>query len=220
MHSKMLSSGETPQRVETTGTNYRKALILVTGLQMIGKTALSTRVGAAIGMQVFDSDTVKAELYGEEGQRIGTPERERELMANTYDEINRRARAVLDSGAPVIIAGTQSNQINYDLARQRADAAGVPLIVVRFDLDKITDLEGFLRSRLRSRLEKNDAGPTNIVNEEGFGLVRETFGRFKKLNLEKVDYVITLDPNAPLDELVAKVISDLSAILVVPLVRK
>lgn len=194
----------------------RPALILVTGPQMIGKTALSKRISIETGGHLFDSDLVKKELYGNEGEKIGAPEREKEMMANTYEEIGRRTAISLANGFMVIVAGAQSRQMSYDVARERAKDAGVPLIVVRFDLNRIDDLEDFMHGRLKSRLEKRDAGPTNILSKKDFWLVKETFERYKSLDLSKVDHTITLDPCTSIEEQVAVVVSKLNSFLTVP----
>jgi predicted kinase len=80
------------------------------------------------------TDRGKPEIYSEE------------FTARTYDEVFRRAAAVLDSGRSVVLDATFRTPLDRQRARQLASARGARFCFVDVSCD-----EAVLRQRLRAR---------------------------------------------------------------------
>jgi predicted kinase len=170
--------GKTTHSEEEARTSA-KALIVMAGPQLVGKTSFSKKISSRFGIRVIDVDEMKFALFGDAATEIGADkEREAHMIGAAYGEMYRRARQVLDSGEPVITVATHSREVTHELAKATAKEAGVPLIVVSFDITKVPEIETFLRERLRNRLERKDGGLSNIIGEEGIELAKSTWARY------------------------------------------
>jgi hypothetical protein len=126
-------------------------IIAVGGLIASGKSTLADALGEAIAAPVVDADRTRKSLAGV-GPEDPLPEKpwqgfySPELTAKVYEELFRRASAVLSSGRPVILDASFRSRSHRERARNLARENGIPFTFVECRAP-----EDVCRRRLRER---------------------------------------------------------------------
>lgn len=109
----------------------RGAVVAVGGLVGTGKSTLAEALALEIGFPVVSSDRVRKHLSGVAAEdRAPAAAYTAGVTARTYDEIFRRAAAVLDAGRGVILDATFSERAHRDAARAFAERRALPFLFV------------------------------------------------------------------------------------------
>lgn len=120
------------------------------GLLASGKSTVAHRIAARISAEVLSADEIRRDLFEEGAREAFVPG----FSTTVYSEILKRARAVLDSGRPVVLDGTFRSRAMRDAARRLAVDQGVPFLFVECRADAET-----CRARLRQReRERGESG--------------------------------------------------------------
>ncbi len=158
-----LDSPRARPRRSDQGFSVSPAVLAVGGIVASGKSTVADLVGHELMAPVVSSDRTRKWLLGVEpttpanpdagstGDSAGSPgpwtgAYSAEVTEAVYDEVFRRARAVLQSGRPVVIDASFRSLEHRKAARQLASEAGVPFLFV--ECQAPSDI---IRERLRRR---------------------------------------------------------------------
>jgi predicted kinase len=123
------------------------AVVAVGGLIGVGKSTLAQAAARALGCPVIDSDRTRKALAGIPPlQRAPADAYTPAFTARTFDELFRRAAAVLGSGRAVVLDATFRSRELRLRARELARRHGRPFRFVEATCDDAT-----VRARLRAR---------------------------------------------------------------------
>ncbi len=136
-------------------------LVITCGLPGAGKSVVARMLAQALPAQLLRTDVVRRELFP---VRQYTPEEIRQV----YQELLRRAEALLREGQSVVLDGTFSREEWREAARALAERVGA-----RFALVEVTSPEEQVRQRLAAR--RGD------VSEADFAVYRELRRRFQPI---------------------------------------
>jgi aminoglycoside phosphotransferase family enzyme/predicted kinase len=111
------------------------ALVAVGGIIASGKSTIASRIGAELAVPVVDTDRTRKFLAGVSPT---TPVPEKawqgvysvEFGERTYEEMLRRARAVLMTRRPVVLDASFRSSRHRSMARSLAETLGVPFAFV------------------------------------------------------------------------------------------
>ncbi len=134
---------------------YRKqiglpVLLVVRGLSGTGKTTLATRLAETLGIERFETDAIRRELFGKSDSPAGYGEAnyEPERRARVYDELLRRAGALIETGRSVIVDGTFLTTASRATAPALAGGGrAIPLVVQCHSTEEVA------RERIEARAE-------------------------------------------------------------------
>lgn len=148
----------------------RMRIVLIGGGPGTGKSTLARALAARTGWAIVDSDTVRKDehridhadhavsehpdLYGPAATRA------------TYDELVRRAIALVENGVPAILDATWQRQDDRDRVREAADRLGAALVEIECDV-----ASDVARDRIRDRSpdDPSDATPDLVERwREGY----------------------------------------------------
>jgi len=141
--------------------------IIVTGLIGTGKTTTALKLGQGLGYSVLSSDIIRKELAGLPAQErhyddfregIYSPE----FTQKTYNELFRRAKALLKSGQSVIMDASFKKRADRQAAQKLALESGAAFMAVECLADEDT-----IKSRLETRkqVESTSDGRWEIFAE-------------------------------------------------------
>lgn len=129
-------------------------LLVVRGLTGTGKSTLARRLADLFEMELLGTDAIRRELFGasESPAAYDADIYRPEHRARVYEEMIRRANALLDERLSVVLDGTFLTAASRtDVARLAADAGAALLVVDCHCPDAVA------RSRIASRLEAGGA---------------------------------------------------------------
>jgi len=90
----------------------RPSVTVFSGVPLSGKTHLAEKLVALSNLQTIDVDTVRNEIDETRKKdgliRLLEPDKEREVVTNSYVEMCKRAEEMVNSGTPVLVTGTFS----------------------------------------------------------------------------------------------------------------
>lgn len=90
----------------------RPSVIVFSGTPLSGKTYLAEKLITSSNLQTIDVDTIRNEIDETRKKdgliRLLEPDKEREVMVNSYTEMCKRAEYMANSGMPVLVTGTFS----------------------------------------------------------------------------------------------------------------
>lgn len=126
-------------------------VVALGGLLATGKSTIADRLGAILGAPAINTDRVRKHMLGARAtdrvyEASWKGAYDPEFTVSVYAEVYRSARAVLDSGRPVIIDGSFRSRARRAEARRAAERAEVPFVFV-----ECTAPHDVLRERLRQR---------------------------------------------------------------------
>ncbi len=129
----------------------RPLALAMCGLTGTGKSTLAQALGRALGAEVLSADLIRKELAGiEAGERVAdapdTGLYSPGMNARVYEELHRRAEALLRDGRDIIMDATYRRRADRDNASQVAAAAGATFAIVSCEAP-----EGVIRERLARR---------------------------------------------------------------------
>jgi len=106
------------------------SLVLVGGLPGSGKSTLTAALAGALGGRAASTDTIRAELFGREGDAPGyrTGRYDAAATERTYHEMLRRARPMLEHGEPVVLDASWTDAGRRGEARALARATSSELV--------------------------------------------------------------------------------------------
>jgi predicted kinase len=122
-------------------------VVVVFGLPGSGKSTVARRLAGRLRAEWISSDALRVERGLRGDYR-------KETIAAVYRDMMGRAERALSAGGSVVLDGSFSNRRFRAQARQLADAAGVPLALVRMVADEQTSL-----ARVGRKRELTEAGP-------------------------------------------------------------
>ncbi|HXV63208.1 MAG TPA: AAA family ATPase [Vicinamibacteria bacterium] len=128
------------------------ALVVVGGIMASGKSTVASRAAAELAVPMIDADRTRKFLAGVE-PTTPIPAKpwqgvySREFSEKVYEELFRRARAVLTSGRPVILDATFRSAAHRSAARKLAAELGVPFAFVECRATTEVCRERLLRRR-------------------------------------------------------------------------
>lgn len=117
-------------------------LVAVAGILASGKTTLATELARRLGGRLLSADAVRRELELAGCREARVPG----FSATVYDELLRRAEAVLDAGLPVVADGCFRARSLRARAHALAASRGVPFLLVECRVP-----EALARARLVER---------------------------------------------------------------------
>jgi aminoglycoside phosphotransferase family enzyme/predicted kinase len=170
-------------------------LIAVGGLIASGKSTLADALGAAIAAPVVDSDRTRKSLAGV-GPEDPLPEKPWQgfyspaLTERVYEEMFRRASAVLSSGRPVILDASFRARSHRERARRLALENGVPFTFVECRAS-----EEACRKRLREREAKRTVTDARVELFDSFASSWEPVEEVSPSELLVVDTGLPLTPS-------------------------
>jgi hypothetical protein len=166
-------------------------LLAIGGLIGTGKSVLAEALARALGLPVVGSDRTRKWLAG-----VGPTEPApasaytAEFSRRTFDEVFRRAEAVLGSGRGVILDATFRERDLRLRARELADRHERPFLLVETTCDEVT---------LRERLRRRAAQPSvSDATESMLARMREEFEPVTELAPSQYLTVPTTEPTAAL----------------------
>jgi aminoglycoside phosphotransferase family enzyme/predicted kinase len=125
-------------------------LLVVRGLTGVGKSTLARHLSERFGFELLQTDAVRRELFGRSETAAAYDEAiyEPENRARVYDELFKRAGALLNNGCSVVLDGTfLSTASRSEAARLAADARAALLVVHCLCPDAVAS------ARIAARLE-------------------------------------------------------------------
>jgi predicted kinase len=132
-------------------------VVVVFGLPGSGKSTVARRLAGRLRAEWISSDAVRVERGLRGDYR-------KETIAAVYREMMARGERVLEAGGSVVLDGSFSDRRFRAQARALADAAGVPLALIRMVADETTTLVRVGRKR-----KLTEAGP------KAYRLLRRNF---------------------------------------------
>lgn len=181
----------------------RPILIITTGLVGTGKTVLAQALSQRLGLDLLSSDVVRKELaqipitehsFEEYEGGIYSPE----FTARTYEEMIKRAEALLSQGRWVIMDATFRKRKDRERARALAEEKGADFFII-----ETTCPEGIAKARLEQRLRKETASDARW----------EIYERQKREFEEVVEvppsHHIIIDTSPPLSEITKRILERL-----------
>ena len=139
----------------------RVHLVLVGGLPGSGKTTLSTRVAETLSAQLLSSDAVRIELFGPGvgPGAFGAGRYAPAARAAVYEELLRRATALLTGGHSVVIDASWSDPEQRRSAAAVARSTDAALVAVECRVARDT-ARGRIRDRIRAGSDLSEADET------------------------------------------------------------
>ena len=182
----------------------RPSVVVLSGVPLSGKTHLAERLVGSSNLQMIDVDTIRNEIdktRKKDGQvRLLEPEKEREVMVNSYTEMCKRAEQMVNSGVPILMTGTFSRIEFKQPLEQLVDNLKKYNIPFKIFLLTVPDEE--IVKRIDQR--KDSGSLSNIDSLERYQWAK---GFFKKIDFAPVIEVDTSKPGS--DEEVLKSLKDL-----------
>lgn len=179
---------------------FRPSITAIVGPPLHGKTTLGRDLARSSNLALLDLDEARASIFPDRivGQ-ILPANQERFVMLTSYQYMHERARDMVKSGAPVVIAGAYTREIYHEMLYDLANRSNVPLMVVYLDCS-----EDEVRRRLVSRSSDNHL--SNIKTFEQYMAIKD---RYRKMAIPNL---ISINSEMPVAECVQAVLSWLSDI--------
>lgn len=179
------------------GLAARPKLVAVMGLPGVGKTFVARELAERIDAFHLLSDSIRKQLLGipvseHRVASYGQGIYKGNISKKTYDEMMRRAQALLSAGYSVIIDATFLHENERDRARKMASRAGVPILFVFADCP-----ERVVESRLRRRAGQHS------LSDAHFYVYQAMKSRFKPPRASRE--IVRIDTNQPLKRSLAKI---------------
>ncbi|GMR05266.1 MAG: bifunctional aminoglycoside phosphotransferase/ATP-binding protein [Thermodesulfobacteriota bacterium] len=177
---------------------YCPMMVVVRGLSGTGKSTVAGALSSRTGFTLLSSDRIRRELAGlAASERAPAPFKEGiyspEFTAKTYDELLKRAAALLASGRPVILDATFPAPARIERALEAALSAGA-----FFHLVECACSDELARERMEKR-RAQDAG--KVVSDADWGV----YVKQKKGFEPWPGPALKLDTARPLEELISSV---------------
>lgn len=169
-------------------------VLAVGGIVASGKTTIAGRAGLEMMAPVVSSDRTRKWLLGAEpltavNSAPWTEAYSQKTAERVYEEVLRRAGAVLQSKRPVVIDASFRSLAHREAARQLAHSAGVRFLFVECRAPVEVS---------RQRLEGRDQEPS--VSDARASLLDEFIARWEPVDeLEPSEHIV-LDTSGPLEE--------------------
>lgn len=162
-------------------------VLAVGGVIGSGKSTLAEALGHATGVPVVSSDRVRKALAGVRAtERAPESAYSAAFSARTFDELFRRAAAVLDSGRGVILDATFRERAHRLRARDLAQRYGRRFFFVETICDEAT---------LRERLRRRAAGPS--ISDAGEALLDRVRAEFEPVTELGAGEHVPVDTTGP-----------------------
>ena len=179
------------------GLAARPKLVVVMGLPGVGKTFVARELAERIDAFHLLSDSIRKQLLGipvSEHRVAGYGQGiyKGNISKKTYDEMMRRAQALLSAGYSVIMDATFLHENERDRARKMAFRVGVPILFVFADCP-----ERVVESRLRRRAGQHS------LSDASFYVYQAMKSRFKPPRASRE--IVRIDTNQPLKRSLAKI---------------
>lgn len=190
----MIEKAEAETSVDQEG-RFRPSITAIVGPPLHGKTTLGLDLARNSNLAFLDVDEARASIFpdGIVGQ-ILPGNQERFVMFTSYQYVHEKARDIVKSGTPVVIAGAYTREIYHEMLYDLADRSNVPLMVVY-----LVCSEDEVRRRLLRRNADNHL--SNIKTFDQYIMIKD---RYKKISAPNL---ISIDSEMPVDECVRKVLS-------------
>jgi aminoglycoside phosphotransferase family enzyme/predicted kinase len=170
-------------------------VVALGGLVASGKSTLAARIAADIGAPVVSSDRTRDFMLG--ARAGGDPHEvhwerayEEGFTQRGYDEVMRRAGAVLASGRPVVIDGCFRSVAQRATAREAAERFGHPILFVEARVPKALH-----RERLRERALRD-----GVPEQTWIDIAEELRAQWEPADELAPDEHLVVDTSAPLEE--------------------
>jgi predicted kinase len=175
-------------------------VLAVGGLIGTGKTVLAEALARALALPVVASDRTRKWLAGVAPvERAPASAYEPGFSRRTFEEVFRRAAAVLESGRGVILDATFREQDLRRQARALAERHGRRFLFVETTCDDAT---------LRERLRRRAAGPSvSDATEPLLARMRAEFEPVTELEPREHLVALTTEPIATLEQAVRQALS-------------
>ena len=155
-------------------------LVIVSGLQGTGKTAVAKRIAAKLHAALLRTDVLRKTL-------VDIPQYTEEEKQRVYDEMFSRAQKLLHENRDVVLDATFIKQRNRDQAKKIAEQARTDFKIV-----EIICPEDIIRNRIAGRMQDE--------SEAGF----EQYLKNKRLFEQIMQEHIIIDNSGTLDDIDAQ----------------
>jgi len=179
------------------GLSARPKLVVMMGLPGVGKTYVARRLAERVDAFHLLSDSIRKQLLGiPVGERrsdgYGKGIYRGNIGKKTYDEMMRRAQALLSAGFSVVLDATFLRKDSRQRARDAAAKVGVPVLFVFADCPERT-----VRSRLRRRATEYSFSDATL------DVYQAIKSRFKPPRASRE--IVRIDTSRPLKRSLAKI---------------
>lgn len=161
----------------------KKCLIALVGLPLVGKSFIGQELARQSNFIFYDVDETRLELYPK--KEYSGPEREKEIMLESYQHNHKKAQQLLSDNKPVILAATYSRETYHEMLKKLARESKTPLKVFYLYIpdDQITQ-------RIKKRLAEGST--SNITNLDTYLSVKNRYQLITDVDLLKLDTSLPL----------------------------
>ncbi|GED22665.1 AAA family ATPase [Halomonas halmophila] len=165
-------------------------LVIGVGVSGSGKSRFTRTLVERLGAIRVCSSAERRRLYDvypqEESPQPDVDMFSRTATEATYQRLARCAGALLDAGLPVCVDSTCLQREQRDLLRHQAEARGLPVLLIHFEVDDAT-----LRRRIAKRATRQ-----SVATEESLGVLEQQCSLFDAFTEEERRLLVRLDTTA------------------------
>ncbi|MCL7941448.1 AAA family ATPase [Halomonas sp. ATCH28] len=165
-------------------------LIIGIGVSGSGKSRFTRTLVGRLGAVRLCSDVERRRLHGIDPQavssRLPVDIFSREATERTYRRLAECAGTLLEAGFPTCVDGTFLRREQRDLLRQQAEARGLPVLLVSFEVDEAT-----LRRRIDKRARRH-----GVPVEESLAILARQQADIEAFSDEERLHLLHLDTTA------------------------
>jgi len=170
----------------------RPSVTVLSGVPLSGKTRLAEKLVGSSNLNMVDVDIIRNEIdetRKKDGQiKLLEPDKEREVMVNSYAEMCKRAEDMANSGMPALITGTFSRAEFKQPLEQLVN--NLKEHDIPFKIFLLTAPDEEIEKRIKKRQE--EGGLSNINSLEKYLWAK---GFFKKIEFAPVSEIDTSKPD-------------------------